>query len=181
MWSGSSATWESPKTRQLENSMRRCRSCSLRRRVNILNKTGSRSDGDYILSISLRKGRCFVPCGTQIALACFSSMSSTKWTRSLKHRLSIAVVPVLDSAGIFITSLEPGLTWTIANDRRQLRNWLGGPHPQVGRRVFGPGARVGRSHQNEQLPETAAMASTMTAMRALTGTEFATKLRGWHR
>ncbi len=100
--------------------------------------------------------------------------------RQRKHRLSNGVVPVLDSAGIFITSLGPGLTWTIANGRSQFLNWQDGPHPQVGKKAFGPVARVSRSHQNEQLPEMAALASTM-AMRTVTGTEFSTKLRKWNR
>src|SRR5216684_2328731 len=100
--------------------------------------------------------------------------------RQRKHRLSNAVVPVLASAGIFITSLEPGLTWTTASGRSPFLNWQDGPHPQVGKKAFGPVAHVSRSHQNEPLPEMAPMASTM-ATRTATGTEFSTKLRRWNR
>ena len=50
-----------------------------------LEKDWGEIGGDYIRSISLRKGRCFVPCVTKNALACFSSMNSTKWTRNLRH------------------------------------------------------------------------------------------------
>jgi hypothetical protein len=99
--------------------------------------------------------------------------------RLRKHRLSNGVVPVLDSAGIFITSLEPGLTWTTASGRSQFPNWQDGPHPQVGKKAFGPVAHVSRSHQNEQLPEMAAMAST-TALRVLAGTASSKRLSRWN-
>src|SRR3981081_515519 len=96
-----------------------------------------------------------------------------------KHRLSNGVVPVLGSVGIFITSPEPGLTWTTASDQRQFRNWLDGRHRRVGKKAFGPVVRVRGSHQNEQWPEMAAMAST-TAVRVLTGTASSTRSNGWN-
>jgi hypothetical protein len=73
-------------------------------------------------------------------------------------------------------------TWVDLDDRKRPKsflNWQDGPHPKVGKKAFGPFARVSRSHQNEQLPEMAALASTM-AMRTVTGTEFSTKLRKWN-
>ena len=39
---------------------------------------------------------------------------------------------VLASAVICITSQGRGLTWTIASDRNQFRNWPDGRHPQAG-------------------------------------------------
>src|SRR5216684_251713 len=100
--------------------------------------------------------------------------------RLRKHRLSNGVVPVLDSAGIFITSVEPGLTWTTASVRSPFLNWLDGPHPQVGNKAFGPVARVSRSHQNEQLPEMVGMARTM-GMGALTATASSARSSKWNR
>jgi hypothetical protein len=99
--------------------------------------------------------------------------------RLRKHRLSSGVVPVLDSAGIFITSLGPGLTWTTGSGRSQFHNWLDGPLPQVGKKAFGPVARVSRSHQKEQLPETAVMAST-TAVPVIAGTASSKRLSRWN-
>src|SRR5260370_32459703 len=100
--------------------------------------------------------------------------------RLLKHRLSNGVVPVLDSAGIFITSLEPGLTWTTASVRSRFLNWQDGPLPQVGKKAFGPVAWASGSHLNEKLPATAATASPI-AIRTGTGAEFSTLLSRWSR
>jgi hypothetical protein len=75
-------------------------------------------------------------------------------------------VPVLDSVGIFITSLEFGLTWTTASDQSQFLNWPDGRHPQAGYKGIGLVAHMSKNHRNEQLPETAAMATArvLTAM-----------------
>jgi hypothetical protein len=76
--------------------------------------------------------------------------------------------------------LVPGFTKTTASGRSQFHNWQDGPHPQVGKKAFGPVARVSRRRQKEQLPEMAAMASTM-AIRTVTATQFCTRLNRWNR
>ena len=100
--------------------------------------------------------------------------------RQQKHRLSNGVVPVLDSAGIFITSMGHGLIWTAASGRSQFLNWQDGPHPQVGKKAFGPVARVSRSHQNEQLMEMGVV-NSIVAVRVLTATASSTRLSRWNR
>src|ERR1700723_737748 len=99
--------------------------------------------------------------------------------RLRKRNLSKGPVPVLDSGCIYITSRGCGSTWTTASGRSQFLNWQDGPLPQVGKEAFGPFARVSRSHQNEQLPEMAAMAST-TALPVLAGTASSKRLSRWN-
>lgn len=80
-----SATSESLKRKRSGNSTKPCTSFFWKLKARASRRTGAKSASDCTRSISLPRGRSFVPYAIRIALASSSLMSWTKSTKALKH------------------------------------------------------------------------------------------------
>src|SRR6516165_9047243 len=94
--------------------------------------------------------------------------------RPRKPRRSSGPAPVLASVVIFITSREPGLTWTTASDPRPCRNSLAGRHLKDGCRVYGLVEKRIQHRPSGQL-----LALAVLAILIRTATQRTRKLTPW--